>query len=153
MAIAEFKPRPEYSLQDELDRKVLDTLEKLDMKYSTGQITEGELAQGMQALYTACFGLVVDKSLQDIMDAYEPTVRVKSRYFMKLRKGQDLIFLMWAVEDENIEIMTAFTGAVRKVQIPLEETPHLFFNKVLTKLTSSGWSECNDNNGVDYDED
>ncbi len=151
MAIAQFKPRPEYSLQDEIDRKVLDTLEKLDMKYSTGQITEGELAQGMQALYSACFGLVNDESLQNIMDAYEPTVRVVSRYFVKLRKGQELIFLMWSVEDEHIEIMTAFTGAVRKVQIPLEETPHLFFNKVLNKLTKSGWAECNDENGVDYD--
>lgn len=152
MAITQFKQRPEeYDLQSELDRKVLDTLEKLSMKYNTGQITENELAQSMQTLYSACFGLVNDKSLQEIMDAYEPVVRVTSRYFTKLKRGNDLIFLMWAVDTDVIEIMTAFTGSVREVTIPDEFNAHDYYDKVLNKLTDGGWEVNEDNNGVDYD--
>lgn len=152
MPITQIKQVEDYDLQSELDRKVLDTLEKLSMKYDTGQISEHQLSQSMQTLYQTCFGLVSDPSLQQIMDSYEPQVTASSCYYTKLKKGCELIYLTWQVNSESIEITTAYTGAVRLVEIPTEFSAHEYYNKVLNRLTQSGWDEFNDNNGVTEDD-
>jgi hypothetical protein len=85
------------------------------------------------------------------MDAYEPLVRVKSRYFVKLKKKQELVFLMWEVDSDTIEIMNAFDGSVRRVEVPTAFSAHEYYNKVLNKLISNGWQHDDNDNGVDYD--
>lgn len=153
MAISTFKPKSEeYDLQSELDRKVLDTLEKLDFKYSTGQITEHQLGTAMQTLYQATFGLVQDESLETIMNAYVPVVVAPCAYLAKLSKGNSLIYVTWEPDQDEILITTAFTGEVKRIPIPDAQSAHSFYNKIISKLTDSGWSDFNDDSGINDDD-
>lgn len=148
MAIAEFEESGDYDLQDEVDRKVLDAIEKLTMRYDTGQITEAQLGESLMTLYTAFFGLTTDKSLQEIVDAYEPLVTSPCVYFEKMRKLDNLVFVIWRVDTDFIEVHSAHTGDVKHYNIPLKFSAHEFYNRILTMMTDKGWSQVNNEDEV-----
>jgi hypothetical protein len=132
-------------LQDELDRKVLDTLDKLSLRYNTGQINEAQLGESIASLYCAVFGLVTDKSLEEIMNAYEPTVTVSTVYFLKMRKSDSLVFVTWATDDEAITVHDAHTGAEKRYAIPTKDSPHEFYNRITDAMRLKGWRDVNNN--------
>ncbi len=139
MSNAAFNKQGEYDLQSEIDRKVLDTLEKLDLRYNTGQITEAQLSEGFLTLYTATFGLCSDEQLQTVIEAYERTVEVPDGYFVKMRKLNAYRYVTWRVNTSYIEVTESDTGDVKRIDVPTRLSPHEFYNAALSKLESAGW--------------
>lgn len=134
------KPDAELTLQDELNRKVLSALESLDLRYQTGQITESQLEEALQAVYRAVFGLVTDNALQDIMDAYEPTVTsAKAGYFTRVEKGSEHRFVVWVADTDHVDIIDSYTGDTKVMPRPKSLSPHEFYEKVIAALNIKGW--------------
>lgn len=57
----------EYNYQDEINRKALETIEKLAVDREQGRITEAQYAYGLDVLWSAIAGLV-DKDLMVMME-------------------------------------------------------------------------------------
>jgi hypothetical protein len=130
--------RPSFNLQDELDRKVLDALSVLNLRYSTCQITECQLSEGIQTLYRAVHGLVLDLSLEEIMNEYEPVVEVKACYVSTLWKSTEKLFVYCRVDSEFVNVFSDMYGE-KKVNIPEVADPHLHYKKIIEHLEKKGW--------------
>ena len=129
----------DFSLQSELDRKVADALQQLRLRYDTGQITESQLSESMRTLYRACFGLVEDTLLQEVLDDYKPTVEIRSCYYVRMYKLTESIDVTWYVDDEFIGLRDSYTGDQRQLLIPEKSIPHDHFRKMLDALEKKGW--------------
>ena len=142
MPITKFKTRS-YDLQDEINRKVLDTLDKVSIQYTNGELTEHQVGAAMSALYSATYGLVDDESMTTVMDSYEPTVtEVSAGYFIRLRKLDEVLFVTWQAGEEFVVIHIASEQEkVTKVAIPASVGPHEMYNRVLERLFKQGWEK------------
>lgn len=149
MPITTFK-LPSTDLDAELNRKTLDTLDKLWMRYANNEITEHQLAAAMQTLYSMVFGLVSDNQLADVVDAYEPVLTIsKPCYFVRMRALNNLRFVSWRAGDEYIEVHDPDELDEPKKQLGLDsdfakagkaETMHELFQQVVEAYQRGGYT-------------
>lgn len=61
------------SIREELNRKVVDTLELLLVRQSRGEVTVSEMKVAIDAVYTATVGLLSEETI-DLMTTIEKTL-------------------------------------------------------------------------------
>lgn len=130
---------PSVEFDSEIDRKVVDAIEKLTHRYESGQISEHMFGEAISAVYMTAYGLTQDPFLPDFMDGYEPEVRNRPGYFRRMRKLNEMVFVIWRVDSQYVEIHVGSTMNVKRIDIKKGKSPHKVYNEVIEAMCAKGW--------------
>lgn len=134
------------TLKEELDRKVLETIEWLFVGLDRGQISQEQFSTGIDALFMAVSGLVggdfihlISEAQKQLEDMPKPSLR---RHFFN---GSNTSFqLSWQIGDNKVVITRIVGGCLSKSSVVEKDTAQEArdsFNRSADSLLLKGFWE------------
>ena len=133
-------------LREELDRKVMATLEWLITGYAKGRLTEHQVSTGMDALFMAVSGLVDNDFIQIITEAQNECATaspVLKRHFHATSSDETLTFC-WSPGADKVSRIQRICGQVassKTTEYDSAEDAARVFRTVHTVMEKKGWIE------------
>lgn len=128
-------------LQDELDRKVYETLETLYGRFETGQITSNEFHTGLESLYGCVSGLLRDdKGFNELVVKLQKQVKKGTSVVTKvLQKDGEVIVVSWGVGTDRVSYVNTNKNEQKVREFSDEKTAKKAFIQLAKFLRSKDY--------------
>lgn len=131
------------TLKEELDRKVMDTLEWIQHAHAKARITDAQASVAVDTLFKIVSGLVDDQFI-DIVSSMSIMYAGKPKLVRVLIKENKIVKMEWTIGESAITITGYTQGEETSVQVKEYDTPEeakVAGDKVITKLKAFGYTQ------------